>query len=141
VTRGRSGIASIASRFAAVGVATSLLYLLAGYALVEFAGIAPLWATSLAFVLVITVNYVSHYHWTFGSTVGHRVAIARFVVASAGGLILNMLLVDILTSKLGFASSASQLAVIVVVTAWNFCLNFLWVFASRRTSGARDTAD
>lgn len=140
MTDRRSDFARISSRFATVGIATSLLYVLSGYALVAFAGLAPLLATSLAFLMVIIVNYVSHYHWTFESTIGHRIAITRFVVASAGGFILNLLFVDILTGRLRLPSLAAQVVVIVVVTAWNFCLNFLWVFASRRSAGSRDTA-
>jgi putative flippase GtrA len=118
-------------RFAVVGLATTVVYLLAGYALVELMGIGWLLGTSLAFALVILLNYFLHYSWTFGSVVRHRVAFTRFVVSSAVGFALNFVLIDFLIGVLSAPTLAAQLAVVCVVTAWNFALNYLWVFSSR----------
>jgi putative flippase GtrA len=141
VKRARADLAGTLGRFAVVGGATSVLYLVVGHVLSAFAGLSVLTATSLAFILVVAVNYVFHYQWTFEATVRHRVAMARFIVASAGGFALNMLLVGLLVGTHAVPLPISQTVVIVVVTGWNFLLNFLWVFTSRSAVDRSQASD
>lgn len=107
------------ARFAVVGVSGAAVYFLLLRALVEGAGIAPLAASSFAFVLVVIENYLLHRHWTFASRVPHRQALPRFVLMAGWGSIVNGAVMAVLL-RLGWHYLLAQALALAVVITCNF---------------------
>jgi putative flippase GtrA len=86
-------------------------------------------ANSCGFILAASSNYILNRIWTFES---HRLQIfseyISFVGVSAAGLLLNNLFVYILSDKLKWNFYISKFIAIVIVTLWNFGINFIFTF-------------
>jgi len=86
-------------------------------------------ANSIGFVLAATSNYFFNRVWTFHS---HNQQVVTeyfsFIGISLIGLGLNNLIIYLLTEKLKLNFYLSKLFAIVVVTIWNFVLNYLFTF-------------
>lgn len=83
-------------------------------------------ANSAGFILAASSNYIWNRVWTFTS---QSEQITReyfsFILISVVGLALNNLVIILLNSKLKLNFYLAKLIAIVVVTVWNFSMNFL----------------
>lgn len=86
-------------------------------------------ANSTGFILAATSNYIWNRFWTFQSENDHIASeYFSFVMISMVGLAINNLLIYFFTDKVKLNFYLSKLIVIIVVTLWNFILNFLITF-------------
>ena len=118
------------SKFAIVGALGTVVYYAALWGMVEHLGIPVLWASSTAFLLVVTENYLLHYLWTFNSTEDHAVALPRFLFMSAMGFGINWVIMYMGVQWQGIHYLLVQAVAIGAVVTWNFLLSSLWIFRS-----------
>ncbi|MDD2284846.1 MAG: GtrA family protein [Paludibacter sp.] len=87
-------------------------------------------ANSAGFILAASSNYIWNRLWTFAS---QSEQVSReyfsFIFISVIGLAINNLVILLLNGKLKLNFYLAKLIAIVVVTAWNFSMNFLITFA------------
>ncbi|MDD4199189.1 MAG: GtrA family protein, partial [Paludibacter sp.] len=83
-------------------------------------------ANSAGFILAASSNYIWNRLWTFAS---QSEQVSReyfsFIFISVIGLAINNLVILLLNGKLKLNFYLAKLIAIVVVTAWNFSMNFL----------------
>ncbi|MDD4489582.1 MAG: GtrA family protein [Paludibacter sp.] len=86
-------------------------------------------ANSAGFILAASSNYIWNRLWTFTS---QSEQITReyfsFILISVVGLAINNLVIFLLNGKLKLNFYLAKLIAIVVVTVWNFSMNFLFTF-------------
>jgi putative flippase GtrA len=86
-------------------------------------------ANSTGFILAATSNYIFNRFWTFQSENNHiATEYFSFIIISVIGLGINNLLVYLFTDKMRFNFYLSKLIAIIVVTFWNFIMNYLITF-------------
>jgi len=86
-------------------------------------------ANSTGFVLAATSNYVWNRLWTFHSENPKVVTeYISFILISVAGLGLNNFVIYVMNDKLKLNFYISKLIATVVVTVWNFTMNFLITF-------------
>jgi putative flippase GtrA len=86
-------------------------------------------ANTCGFILAATSNYVLNRIWTFESHSNQIVVeYTGFFIVSLIGLGLNNLILMILTDKLKLNFYLSKLIAIIIVTLWNFIMNFIFIF-------------
>ena len=115
-------------RFAVVGVTTAALYYGLLYSGVEFLALNVVLTSSVAYVIVIAVNYLMHYSWTFGATSPHTTALKRYLVMTGCGFFINALIMYIGVSILLLNYLLIQTVAMAVIIVWNYCLSSIWVF-------------
>jgi putative flippase GtrA len=87
-------------------------------------------ANSTGFILAATSNYIWNRFWTFQSENNHIASeYFSFIMISMVGLVINNLLIYFFTDKVKLNFYLSKLIAIIVVTLWNFILNFLITFS------------
>jgi putative flippase GtrA len=118
-------------RFAVVGITGTAIYAVVAWVLVNFVQINIVGATSVAFLTVVTANYVLHYHWTFESTKVHTLAFPQFVVTNVIGFLINYGAIRICVMEAGLRYLPVQVIAIGAVASSNFLLSMLWVFRSQ----------
>jgi putative flippase GtrA len=86
-------------------------------------------ANSSGFILAATSNYLLNRFWTFHSE-NTKVATEyiSFVLISVVGLGINNFVLYLLTEKVKLNFYLSKLFATVVVTLWNFSMNYLITF-------------
>lgn len=87
-------------------------------------------ANSTGFMLAASSNYIWNRLWTFDSQ-NEQVTkeYFSFIIISLIGLAINNLAIYLLTKKVNMNFYLAKLFAIVVVTLWNFSMNFLITFA------------
>lgn len=131
----RRKLVALSGRFAAVGALTAALHYGVLYALVQWAALDSVVASSLGFAVAVGFNYLMHYHWTFAvgahaEPIPHGRALARYAAMIGGGFLLNGLVMYAGTELLGWHYLLAQLLALGVVITWNFILASGWVFRS-----------
>jgi putative flippase GtrA len=120
-------------RFALVGILASAVYFTSTTAFYWYASFSIPLATSISFVVVITLKYILHYAWTFRSERSHVSVIPRFLTTAIAGLIINYVVVLTTQRHLPISQSFSVVLGVCVVSAWNYFLGRVWVFAGSDT--------
>jgi putative flippase GtrA len=115
-------------RFALVGGVGTVAYYVALWVMVEKLNVGVLTATSIAFALVVTENYVLHYHWTYVSSEDHLAALPKFIGMSVAGFFINWAMMFVGVAQLSLNYLAVQAVAIAVVVAWNYVLSRWWIF-------------
>lgn len=119
-------------QFALVGAAAAATHLGVVGLLVAWAGMAPLTANVLAFVLAFTVSYHGHALLTFhrAHASGWAVA-ARFFAVACLSFVANELLYALALHWLHWHYLWSLAGVLVLVAAVTFVLGKFWAFKAR----------
>jgi len=117
-------------RFLFVGVIATVIHYSVLITGVELVGMDPVPASGLGFALSAGVNYVLNRRITFRSNAAHGRAMLRFAVVILAGLAWNVLLMHLLTDRMGYPYLLAQVFTTGVVLIWNFCGNALWSFAA-----------
>jgi putative flippase GtrA len=116
-------------KFCVVGLSGMAIDFGTTWLLKEKAKINKYIANSTGFILAATSNYIWNRVWTFQS---HSSQIAKeyslFIFISVIGLGINNLVVYLFADKMKFNFYFSKLIAIVVVTLWNFLMNYLITF-------------
>ena len=116
-------------KFCAVGLSGMVIDFSTTWMLKEKVRINKYIANSTGFVLAATSNYIWNRFWTFQSENSHiATEYISFIIISLAGLAINNLLVYFFSDRLKFNFYLSKLIAIVVVTLWNFILNYLITF-------------
>jgi putative flippase GtrA len=115
-------------RFGLVGVVNTAVDFAIFVLLYRWAGLDPLLANGMAFVLAVTNSYLLNHRWTFRR---HNRALsfsgyARFVALNSGGLLIGTLAILLLgrLMPLEFA----KLIAAGLTLLWNFTTSKLFVF-------------
>ena len=115
-------------RFMVVGGATAGLYysiLLVG---VEIMGLGVVATSSLAYVLSLVFNYLSHYRWSFESRKPHRTAVLRYLLTNLIGFTINWVMMLSAQGEDTFQYLFIQTLAIVIIVIWNYIASSRWIF-------------
>jgi dolichol-phosphate mannosyltransferase len=115
-------------KFGMVGISGILVNMGVLYYLKEFAGFYYLVASFFAIELSILNNFLLNDLWTFRSSGDHKLSsrwhrLVAFHIVSAGGLVINMGILWLLTGIFGVYYLVSNLVGILIAFAWNFLVN------------------
>jgi putative flippase GtrA len=105
-------------RFALVGLAGAAMYYALLWSMVELGGVPALGASSLAFWVVVTENYLLHRRWTFSSQAPHRQAFPRFALMAGCGAAVNAAVMGACL-KLGWHYLLAQALALAAVVSCN----------------------
>lgn len=119
-------------KFCAVGFSGMAVDFGTTWLLKEKAKINRYVANTCGFVLAATSNYILNRIWTFESR-NREIATEylTFFIISLMGLAINNLILWALSDKLKWNFYLSKVCATVVVTLWNFCMNFFFTFAAK----------
>ncbi len=117
-------------RFVLVGLAATLVHVLAYVASIELWGQSPLAANAIGFALGVNLSFVGHRRWTFAGTPTARVwrSRARFCVVALTGFGLNSLFVELVTGMAGLGYGWSIPLIGGVTPVVTFALSKRWAF-------------
>jgi putative flippase GtrA len=114
----RFGVTGVASVAVDVGVLVSLH---------SGAGVRLVWATLVAYVGGVIVNYTLNRNWTFQSDRDHRQTLIRYAVMIAINVAITESLVVGLT-HIGLYYLLSKLIAVAIIASINFFAGRHWVF-------------
>ena len=87
-------------------------------------------AAVAAFCVAVTNNFLWNRHWTFEAGHGHPgFQAARFFTISIAALLINLAVLEALSSGAGVADITAQAVAVAVAMPFNFIGNKLWTFA------------
>ena len=115
--------------FIVVGCAAAAVHWTVATACVAWAGLAPLWANVLGWLVAFGVSFAGHHHLTFrGHGVPVRDSMRRFFLLSALGFSINeaTYAVALHVSRMGYQVLLGGVLVLVALLTW--VLSRLWVF-------------
>jgi len=118
------------SRFATIGVASTLLYAVLALGLVHL-GVDTTWASVIAFLLAAVFSYAGHKYVTYASGGRHVFEFPRFLALSLVGLGVVSILPVLLVGLLGMPPAIPILAACLVLPAFNYVVLGRWVFRDR----------
>jgi putative flippase GtrA len=122
-------------KFAGVGaIATAIQYVLL-VALVEFAALEPVPASSIGYAAGAAFGYFANHRWTFGGRAAHSTATLRYAAMLGFGFALNAAVVWILHDRAGLWYVAAQVVATGIGLFVNFAIASRWVYAERRGPG------
>lgn len=97
-------------RYFAAGVSAVALHFIVMTALIELAGLAKPLATTAGFVAGAVLNYLLQHAWVFEADRDHRAAAPTYVLVTALGGVLNIILFTIFLAALGRMMMVTDLA-------------------------------
>jgi putative flippase GtrA len=118
--------------FAGVGAIGTAGHYLVLVLLVEWFAVAPVAATTAAFVTGAIINYILNYKYTFSSDKPHLQAMAKFFTIAFFGMLFNGLIMEYGVRQLELHYLIIQIVATVLVMQWNFFANRLWTFSIGR---------
>lgn len=108
-------------RFGVTGGVCFLVEFAALTLLVELLHMPVLWATALAFLISVAVNYALCVKWVFtGAKGGSGRVRLQFLVTSGMGLGLNELLMWLMNIRLGVQYQLAKVIATLIVMIWNY---------------------
>jgi len=116
-------------RFLTAGAAASLVTVLTYLGLVA-AGVAPMIANLLSFLLHVTISFLLHSRWSFGGWGGdERAAGWRYLVTMLANLAMNSAWVWLLVTRLQLPGWTPVIPMLTLTPAMSFVFSRIWVFA------------
>ena len=115
-------------RFGIVGVLTALLQWTLLFLGVEILGADSTLVSTIAFVIVVTFNYLMHYSWTFTESGPHTETLSRYLFMIFCGLCINGLIMYYGVNYFQINYMLVQALAFVAVISWNLTVALLWVF-------------
>jgi putative flippase GtrA len=115
-------------RHLVVGGTATLFYLMLLVLLVELLNMHPVLATCVAFLVMEIFIYAANWSWVHEPTLGHRSAVARYIVAIVVALALNSGIMALTVDVLGLWYIWGLAAAVLILPVTNFLLNSYWVF-------------
>ncbi|OYW33199.1 MAG: hypothetical protein B7Z45_08680 [Azorhizobium sp. 12-66-6] len=119
--------------FVAVGGTAFVAHFLVLGGLVEWEVMGPVPASMVGFVVGTLVTYTLNSRFTFQSTRSHAGALPRYFAVAGVAFILNGVLMDIFTHRLGVFYLLAQGLTSALVLVWTFSGYRVWAFAETRT--------
>lgn len=119
-----------ALRFIIVGVSALLTHWLVVILLVSAAGLPPLLANVIAFLVAFNVSYFGHRHLTFNASErSHRQTLPRFATVAASSFLVNETLYWLLLNFTPLRYDLAMLLVLGTVAGMTYLLGKFWAFA------------
>jgi putative flippase GtrA len=120
------------SRFLAVGATGFGINIVLYGLLVHSADVNYLVAAVISNVTALTSNFVLNRRWTFEATHGRRrLQAPRFVVVSASGFALNLLVLRLCVELLGLPKLPAEVVASAIAAPVNFLGSRQWAFRRR----------
>lgn len=117
-------------RFGAVGLISTLTYVVVATVSVRWAALPVLAANTVAYATSGVWSYFGHYYLTFRSDAAHGASVARFFVLFGLGYAASIGIVAA-DRRLGLPPELGTIMVAGFVPVMNFVVMQLWVFAGR----------
>jgi putative flippase GtrA len=111
-----------------VGAVGTVVHYALLFGLVEGTGISAVAASTCGAIAGALVNYLLNYRYTFRSRRPHYESLLKFAVVSAGGVVVNALVVFVATGAFGWHYLVAQLVATAVVLGSAFAVNRAWTF-------------
>ncbi len=121
--------------YSVAGVAAVATHYGVMVALVTWANLPEVAASSLGFLAGACVKYPLNYWTVFASRQRHRIAMPRFVLALAVSFALNALVFAVLLRALDVHYMVSQVLTTGVVLVVSYLLARYWIFSGRDGGG------
>lgn len=116
-------------KFGLVGASGFVLDFAVTYWLKEKVRLNKYLANSTGFIVAATSNYFLNRSWTFvSSNPDIQSEYTLFIIISLIGLGLNNFIIYLLTSRFSANFYLSKVIAIIIVTGWNFTMNYLYNF-------------
>lgn len=122
----RSALIQRGLRFAVTGLFVTALHALVAVLFINFVSPQPPLANGVAFVVATVVSYVINTTWSFSARL-HGRTLLRFLMVSAGGFVLAML-VAWAAQMAGLHYLSGIVAVALTIPAFTFVLHNFWTY-------------
>ncbi|MBM2710444.1 GtrA family protein [Mesorhizobium caraganae] len=118
------------SRFALIGVGSTLIYAVCAFVLSrgQEAILPATLASVAAYAIAALFSYTGHKYFTFMSGGDHAMELPRFLLLTASGLIVAVVLPGLLTQMLGIPAAIPILLTCIAVPIVNYIVLGRWVF-------------
>jgi putative flippase GtrA len=116
--------------FALVGLTLNAA-LYAAYLALTAAGMAPQAAMTLTYLAGVLIGFLLNRRIVFRFEGDGGAALLRYVIAYAGGYVVDYAALDVFVDRLGFPHPLVQGAMILILAAALFLLQKFWIFARR----------
>lgn len=123
------------SRFAGVGAIATAVHVLVAMLAAEGFGWAPQIANFAGFAAAVTVSYLGHGRFTFGTRLEHRTHAPRFLISAGLGLGLSGLITQVIAVWFAAPFALAMAVVAVAVPMSSFLLFKFWVFTEPQPDG------
>lgn len=118
-------------RFVVVGVGAAALFAVLAY-LFARAGMQPVLASPIAYLIAFAFAYLTQRSWTFGAEQAHAVAFPRYLALQLGCAALSGAVSHVAVSWYGASPLTMSLVAALVTSAVSYVLSSRWVFAPGR---------
>jgi putative flippase GtrA len=118
------------SRFALIGIASTVIYAVSAFLLSSLPGatLPAALASFAAYAMAALFSYTGHKYFTFTSGGSHAMELPRFLLLTASGLIVAIVLPELLTQMLGIPALVPILLTCIAVPIINYVVLGRWVF-------------
>ena len=115
-------------KFASVGVVATGLHVVTALGLNQFAGVVPLRANVVAFVVATIWSYLGNWIWTFNANARFQHSAPRFFAMSIGCFAINQAIVYGVTVLAQLPFWLAMIPVVAVVPAFSFWMSRTRIF-------------
>ena len=84
------------------------------------AGMPPVPASAIGFVITVLVSYLLNYYWTFEANLAHRSSLPRYIVITVSGLILNTSVMHLTVDVWRWDYRLGQTVAVILIPLSNF---------------------
>ena len=119
-------------RYAAAGLAITLLVAASYWAISEYLHIDPMISFTIVFLVFSAVSYFTHGAFSFkdhGARDRHHVRMFRFILVNLIGFAVNQAFIWVLVKKMGEPTWVSTIPIIFVTPLLTFALHRRFVYA------------
>ena len=125
-TQYRTPVKIKALRFAVIGLGATLVHILVALVCLKVAGVHPMVANGVAFIIANPVSYFANTIWSFERSATPQ-NMARFISASILGLVLSVAISGI-ASAAGLPDVIGLALVIISLPPLTFLTHLLWTY-------------
>jgi putative flippase GtrA len=119
-------------KFASAGAVGSIGHYAVLIGGVELLKLPAVVATSMGYLVGGVINYILARKFVFRADVPHRVAVVKFVVVAATGMVINAIVLGLLLRTTQLHYLVAQVGTTCLILLWNFAMNRAWTFAVKR---------
>jgi putative flippase GtrA len=120
--------------FLLVGGSATLLQYFIMFMLMHFGHWSEGYASASGYVLSTFYNYGANARFTFQGKHDHLRSLPRFLATALAGLAINQFVLLSLTRLVALPVAPAQIVATGCVLVWNYLINAIWSFRSRRPS-------
>lgn len=117
-----------AAKFGFVGIAATVVHVIAALGFNTLLHVPPLRANFLAFLTAFGVSYAGNWFWTFGAASRHRAAFPRFAALAVTCFLVNQAIVYVFVEMLAQPLWLAMIPVVLTVPPLSFWLSKTRIF-------------